>query len=95
MGGGKTRRSSCLPFILLMTKRMLFAWLLTGFGKSIEYKCLPFLFHHKLNRLDGRTSSIVLVVYQSLYTREVGGSSKTTLFLQLIRGHPREQHMSI
>ena len=20
-----------------------FAWLLTGFGKSIEYKCLPFL----------------------------------------------------
>ena len=36
-----------------------FAWLLTGFGKSIEYKCL---FHHKLNRLDGRTSSVVLVV---------------------------------
>ena len=23
-----------------------FAWLLTGFGKSIEYKCLPFLFYH-------------------------------------------------
>ena len=39
-----------------------FTWLLTGFGKSIEDKCLPFLFHHKLNRLDGRTSSVMLVV---------------------------------
>ena len=35
-----------------------FAWLPTGFGKSIEYKCSPFLFHHKLNRLDGRASTL-------------------------------------
>ena len=34
-----------------------FAWLLTGFGKVFT-----FLFHHKLNHLDGRTSSVVLVV---------------------------------
>ena len=34
-----------------------FAWLLTGFGKSIEYlQVFTFLFHHKLNRLDGRTT---------------------------------------
>ena len=39
-----------------------FAWLLTGFGKSIEYKRSPFLFHHELNRLDCRASSVVLVV---------------------------------
>ena len=39
-----------------------FVWLLTGFGKSIEYKSFNFLFHHKLNRLDGHTSSIMLVV---------------------------------
>ena len=76
-------------------------WLLTGFGKSIEYKCLPFLFHHRLNRLDGRTSSVVLVVSPDsvsptkacMHTRGVGGRSKTTFFfLQLIylagaRGH--------
>ena len=48
-----------------------FAWLLTGFGKWIEYKRSPFLFHHKLNRLDGRASSVVLVVSptKSLHTR--------------------------
>ena len=47
-----------------------FAWLLTGFGKWMEYKRSPFLFHHKLNRLDGRASSVVLVVSptKSLHT---------------------------
>ena len=33
------KRSSCLPFAVLMTDH---ARLLTGFGKSREYKCLPF-----------------------------------------------------
>ena len=37
-----------------------------------------FLFHHKLNRLDGRTSSVVLVV--ACILAGVGGRSKTTLF---------------
>ena len=40
----------------------IFVWLPTGFGKSIVYECLPFLFDYKLNRVDGRTSSVVLVV---------------------------------
>ena len=54
-----------------------------------------FLFYHKLNRLDGRIFSVVLVVshlialmiklVQSLHTRGVGGGS--TLFLRLICGH--------
>ena len=35
-----------------------FVWLPTGFGKSIVYECLPFLFDHKL----GRSTSVVLVV---------------------------------
>ena len=58
-----------------------FVWLPTGFGKSIVYECLPFLFDYKLNRVDGRTSSVVLVVsplvalmidqVQSLRTRGV------------------------
>ena len=71
-----------------------FAWLLTGFGKWIEYKRSPFLFHHKLNRLDGRASSVVLVVSptKACILGRVGGRSKTTFFfLQLIyivRGWP-------
>ena len=58
-----------------------FIWLPTGFGKSIVYECLPFLLDYKLNRVDGRTSSVVLVVsplvvlmidqVQSLRTRGV------------------------
>ena len=71
-----------------------FAWLFIGFGKWIEYKRSPFLFHHKLNRLDGRASSVVLVVSptKACILGRVGGRSKTTLFfLQLIyivRGRP-------
>ena len=59
-----------------------FAWLLTGFGKWIEYKRSPFLFHHKLNRLDGHASSVVLVVSptKACILGRVGGRSKTTLF---------------
>ena len=77
-----------------MTKRMPLAWLLTGFDKWIEYKRSPFLFHHKLNRLDGRASSVVLVVSptKACILGRVGGRSKTTFFfLQLIyivRGRP-------
>ena len=71
-----------------------FAWLLTGFGKWIEYKRSPFLFHHKLNRLDGRASSVVLVVSptKACILGRVGGRSKTTLFLlqliYIVRGRP-------
>ena len=59
-----------------------FAWLHTAFGKWIEYKSSPFLFHHKLNRLDGRHSRFVLVVSptKACILGRVGGRSKTTLF---------------
>ena len=39
-----------------------FAWLLTGVWQVDRVQVFTFLFHHKLNRLDGRTSSVVLVV---------------------------------
>ena len=29
-----------------------FLWLPTGYGKSVCYQCLPFLFDHKLSRID-------------------------------------------
>ena len=37
-----------------------FVWLPTGFGKSIVYECLPFLYDHKLGHLEG--FSVVLVL---------------------------------
>lgn len=39
-----------------------FVWLPTGFGKSIVYECLPFLFDHKLDRLRACSCNVVLVV---------------------------------
>jgi ATP-dependent DNA helicase RecQ len=39
-----------------------FLWLPTGFGKSICYTTLPFVFDFKLGRVDGDSHSVVLVV---------------------------------
>ena len=39
-----------------------FIFLPTGFGKSIIYEVLPFLFDHKLGRVDARMRSLVIVV---------------------------------
>ena len=39
-----------------------FVLLPTGFGKSIIYEILPFLFDHKLGRVDARVRSLVIVV---------------------------------
>ena len=45
-------------------------------------QAFTFLFHHKLNRLDGRASSVVLVVSptKACILGRVGRRSKTTLF---------------
>ena len=40
----------------------MFILLPTGFGKSIIYDVLPFLFDHKLGRVDARMRSLVIVV---------------------------------
>ena len=39
-----------------------FVLLPTGFGKSIIYEVLPFVFDYKLDRVDGATRSLVIVV---------------------------------
>ena len=82
-----------------------FVWLLTGFGKSIEYKRSTFLFHHKLNRLDGRASSVVLVVSPTkacILGEEAAVLRQRCFFLQLIyivrgrlvRARPRGRNVS-
>ena len=39
-----------------------FVLLPTGFGKSIIYEVLPFLFDYKLRRMHGQTKSLVIVM---------------------------------
>ena len=46
----------------------------TGFGKSIIYEILPFLFDHKLRRVEFRVRSLVIIVSIS-YGRSSGLSS--------------------
>ena len=37
-------------------------WLPTGYGKSLCYQALPFVFEHKMGLADSRRSSAVLVL---------------------------------
>ena len=39
-----------------------FLWLPTGYGKSLCYQCLPFLFDYKLSKVDSSKKSVCLVV---------------------------------
>ena len=43
-----------------------FLWLPTGFGKSICYETLPFVFDYKLERVSGTTSSSIVLVVSPL-----------------------------
>ena len=40
----------------------IFVWLPTGFGKSMCYQTLPFVFDSKLDRVNSQSGSVVLVV---------------------------------
>ena len=39
-----------------------FVWLLTGFGKSVCFKLLPFVYDHKLGRVGTQTRRLVVVL---------------------------------
>ena len=39
-----------------------FIWLPTGFGKSLCFECLPFMFNMKLGQVTGANRSVVIVV---------------------------------
>ena len=58
--------SSCLTLKeeqLLSVKAMyVFVWLAMGFGQSLSYQILPFVFHYKLGLTGSGKSSAVLVV---------------------------------
>ena len=41
--------------------RDVFLWLPTGFGKSIRYEVLPFLFDFKLGKVDTESSGVIVV----------------------------------
>ena len=43
-----------------------FVWLPTGFGKSVCFKCLPFLFDHKLGRTGAKSSRSTMLVISPL-----------------------------
>ena len=45
-----------------MVEMHVFLWLPTGFGKSVCYEVLPFLFDYKLGNSAASESSIVIVV---------------------------------
>ena len=54
----KPEQSAALEFIF--QGKDVFVWFPTGFGKSVCYQALPFMFDHKLGRSTNR--SVVLVV---------------------------------
>ena len=67
-------------------------WLPTGFGKSIRYELLPFVFDHKLGRIEGTNIySLVIVVTPlvSLMVDQVTDLKKRDVDAAIISGSDR------
>ena len=67
-----------------------FLWLPTGFGKSICYETLPFVFDYKLERVSGTTSSSVVLVVSplvSLMADQVSSLRKRGVKAAILGGH--------
>ena len=47
---------------VILSGKDVFLWLPTGYGKSVCFELLPFLFDHKLGRIGTRCCSLVLVL---------------------------------
>ena len=64
-----------------------FIFLPTGFGKSICYECLPFLYDFKFNRMNIQDRSTVLVVSPliSLMTNQVSSLKKRGVSAAILR----------
>ena len=72
--------------------RDVFVWLPTGFGKSICYELLPFVFDHKLGRIEGTNIySLVIVVTPlvSLMVDQVTDLKKRGVDAAIISGSDR------
>ena len=66
-----------------------FLWLPTGFGKSVCYETLPFLFDYKLKRVSTTDGSIVLVISPlvSLMIDQVESLRKRSVKAAILSGH--------
>ena len=67
-----------------------FLWLPTGFGKSICYETLPFVFDFKLERVSGTASSSVVIVVSplvSLMADQVASLRKRGVKAAILSGH--------
>ena len=72
-----------------------FVFLPTGFGKSICFQVLPFLFDHKLGRVGGQDRHAVIVVSPliSLMVDQVRALKKSTVEAVVISSSSRENSL--
>ena len=64
-----------------------FVWLPTGFGKSLCYECLPFLYDFKFGRTGSNSLVIVISPLRSLMVDQVSSLRKHGVSLAILSGH--------
>ena len=82
----KHEQSEALEFVF--RGKDVFVWFPTGFGKSICYQALPYMFDHKLGRSNVDCKSVVLVVSPlvSLMVDQVTSLSFAGVGAAILRG---------